>query len=120
MQDNNRRGRDYDAPKYYDDTSSMGYGRPQEAAFDVDGFTRDLMDKFIDDTTAIAQEHDQHKREMTTRLDDFERAHMRHKIESTGDDQVSIERRNLHQKINDKNLDFEDFTRETTQTKKQL
>lgn len=49
MQDPNRRGRDY-----YDDTSSMGYPRGQDPGFDVDAFTRDLMDKFIDDTTAIA------------------------------------------------------------------
>lgn len=57
---------------------------------------------------------------MTNWLDDFERAHMRHKIESTGDDQISVERRNLHNKINDKNMDFEEFTWETTQTKKSL
>lgn len=45
---------------------------------------------------------------------------MRHKMEATGDEHMSEERRNLYKKIQDKNLDFEDFTRDTTQTKKDL
>ena len=58
------------------------------------------MDKFIDDTTAIAQEQDGHKREMARKLDEFERLHMRHKATSADNDTVSLERRNLLSKIN--------------------
>jgi hypothetical protein len=32
--------------------------------FDLDGFKRDLMEKFIDDTTAIAQEQEENKRQV--------------------------------------------------------
>jgi hypothetical protein len=78
------------------------------------------MDKFIEDTTAIAQEQDEHKRQMSKKVDEFERLHMRHKANALDNDAVQIERRNLIQKINDKNVDFENFTRESTQTKKDL
>lgn len=66
------RGRTYEASAHYQYEES-GFDSRGQGKVDIDGFTRDLMDKFIDDTTAIAQEHDQHKRQMTQKLDEFER-----------------------------------------------
>lgn len=63
------------------------------ADFDLDGFKRDLMDKFIEDTTAIAQEQEDHKRQVSTKIEDFERLHMRHKATGTDSDAASLERR---------------------------
>ncbi len=88
--------------------------------FDLDAFKKDLMDKFIDDTTAIAQEHEEHRRQIGGWVDDFEWVHMRHKVGGTDSDSASIERRAIIQKVNEKNLDFENFTRETTNKKSAL
>lgn len=88
--------------------------------FDLDGFKRDLMDKFIDDTTAIAQEQDEHKRQVAAKIEDFERLHMRHKAIGNDSDAASMERRAIVQKVNEKNVDFENFTRETTNKKSAL
>ncbi len=52
MTPNSVRRRERDQP------TSAGVGPD----FDLEGFKRDLMDKFIDDTTAIAQEQEEHKR----------------------------------------------------------
>jgi len=41
--------------------SNSGAG-PQSSDFDLDGFKRNLMEKFIEDTTAITQEQEDHKR----------------------------------------------------------
>ena len=88
--------------------------------FDLDGFKRDLMDKFIDDTTAIAQEQDEHKRQVAAKIEDFERLHTRHKAIGNDSDAASMEWRAIVQKVNEKNVDFENFTRETTNKKSAL
>ena len=88
--------------------------------FDLDGFKWDLMDKFIDDTTAIAQEQDEHKWQVSAKIEEFERLHMRHKAIGNDSDAASMERRAIVQKVNEKNVDFENFTRETTNKKSAL
>lgn len=57
---------------------------------------------------------------MAARLEDFERLHTRHKAAGSDTDVASMERRTIIQKVNDKNLDFENFTRETTGKKSAL
>ena len=49
--------------------------RETDPNFDIHSFKRDLMDKFISDSSQITREQEDHKREISRRLDEIERKH---------------------------------------------
>ena len=53
------------------------------------------MDKFIDDTTAIAQEQEEHKWQVAAKIEEFEWLHMRHKATNNDSDAANMERRGI-------------------------
>ncbi len=100
--------------------SASSRRRDREGDFDIEGFKRNLMGKFLDDTASIAQEQEDHKRELSRKLDAFEREHMKRKAGSQDTDLLAGERENLVRKIEDRNREFQEFTTNTTQTKRGL
>ncbi len=50
------------------------------------------MEKFIEDTTAITQEQEDHKRQVASKIDEFERIHSKHKTFNIDADPNSVER----------------------------
>jgi len=84
------------------------------AAFNLERFKGDLMDKFIRDTEDIASENDRIKSDAEIRLEEYERSHINERDFDAVGNSVTHQRRTIAESITTSNQDFDRATKEAT------
>lgn len=90
------------------------------AAFDLERFKGELMDKFIRDTDDIASENERVRSTALSRIDDYERSHISERDLDFGVGDVVQHRKTVVEKISTTNVEFDRSTKESTNEKRKL
>ncbi|CAI2362759.1 unnamed protein product [Moneuplotes crassus] len=95
-------------------------GADEYAAFDLERFKGDLMDKFIRDTEDIANENDRIKTDAITRIEEYERNNLNDRDFELGEGNMAFQRRTISEKVTGANKEFDIATKESASEKRRL